>query len=394
MDVQSGNSVALGNSLGFDFSNLDFSLDSGLDLTSLFGFGDSTISNQRGAELYRTASTRCKASVLDTCRNQGVDTNLISDSYDLEIDKKCIAYERDLTNANTEMSNTVRNAKSVLQKARLVVAQQKNQYDLRGCVNALDTCMQDEFVCGTDYQDCLDPTGRYIVGGNVITGSQPGIPGGATGGLYGAWGTAWTDAGGINGYINSNFGKPQTSTATVNMVNYLEQKIGYYNDTEGKNYGMCMSVLNKCQNFTYTNQGTYNLKNEVVLGFLQRILTQIKSAQDNTLAEYAENCISEVSSCLAQNGWTSTADTFVKNVAQNACKSLITTCASVVNAGNTSTEDTEQAIIDAATGDSHMRVDNTCTTVSPVDTSAGCARLGYRCEPGYKTPAIATCVKV
>ena len=80
-------------------------------------------------------------------------------------------YERNLTDSNEEMSQTVRNAKSVLQRARLMVAQQKNAYDLRGCVNALDSCMQDDFVCGSDYENCIDPTGKYVVNGAIVVGS-------------------------------------------------------------------------------------------------------------------------------------------------------------------------------------------------------------------------------
>ena len=53
-----------------------------------------------------------------------------------------------------------------------MVAQQKNAYDLRGCVNALDSCMQDDFVCGNDYENCLDPSGKYIVDGELWLG-QP-----------------------------------------------------------------------------------------------------------------------------------------------------------------------------------------------------------------------------
>ena len=120
---------------------------------------------------------------------------------DLEIDKQCIAYERKLTDSNDEMARTVRNAKSVLQRARLMVAQNKNIYkDLRSCVNALDTCMQDDFVCGTDYENCIDPTGKYIVNGEIVVGSLPGqkiesgdsindidAPGYYTDGLYSTW---------------------------------------------------------------------------------------------------------------------------------------------------------------------------------------------------------------
>ncbi|MBO5704582.1 MAG: hypothetical protein J6R99_01035, partial [Alphaproteobacteria bacterium] len=84
------------------------------NLDSLNIFGDSSktnsISNQRGEQLYKTAAARCKTSVLDACTAQGVDASIITNSYDLEIDKQCIAYERNLTEANETMASTVRNA--------------------------------------------------------------------------------------------------------------------------------------------------------------------------------------------------------------------------------------------------------------------------------------------
>jgi hypothetical protein len=245
------------------------------------------------------------------------------------------------------MISTVRNAKSVLQKARLVVAQQKNSYDLRGCINALDSCMQDDFVCGSDYENCLDPTGKYIVNGGVIVGSEPGVSGGnltststSATGLYSVWNytgsTTW-GAGTIDAFINQYIGLP--AATPMSMVDYLEQKIGYNDPTDGKNYGMCMSILNKCQDQTYNRTtGDYERDNDVVRGYLQRTLIQIKSVQDEVLSDYSENCITDVSTCLASNNYGTNAST-----ATNACKSIIRTCASV-------TGSTEANIIYSATG--------------------------------------------
>ncbi|MEE1030232.1 MAG: hypothetical protein UIC65_04380, partial [Alphaproteobacteria bacterium] len=238
--------------MSFDLSGLlDFNIDStGFDLTALFAGNNSntsSISNQRGEQLYKTAVARCKASVLNTCQAQGVDITVITNSYDLEIDKQCIAYERALTDSNENMNRTVRNAKVVLQKARLMVAQQKNAYDLRGCVNALDSCMQDDFVCGTDYENCLDPTGKYIVNGEVVIGSLPGYPIKDTDpeskellpaptqhvdGLYATWGydtdnNAWIADGRLTDYINKYVTENIVTENSENLAEYLQYKIGY-----------------------------------------------------------------------------------------------------------------------------------------------------------------------
>ena len=357
VNVQSGtaSSTEVSSGLSMDLSGLlDFSIGStGFDLGALFGTttaNTSSISNQRGEQLYKTAAARCKAAVLTDCASQGVDISVVSNSYDLEIDKQCVAYERALTDANDEMNQTVRNAKSVLQRARLMVAQQKNAYDLRGCVNALDSCMQDDFVCGNDYENCLDPTGKYIVDGEIVIGSAPGQvindetpkenleglkPGTmyVTDGLYKTWNygqsNAWLDDGGLNAYISENVtDEPQTETSD-DMAEYLLYKIGYNDSKTNKNYGMCISILNKCQDYSYEN-GEYKPDNRVVKEYLMRTMIQIKAAQDEILSDYAESCISDVQSCLGENQYDITnKNSVTNNIAINACRSQIKTCMSV-----------------------------------------------------------------
>lgn len=345
VEVQGGSvRTSTSTGLSFDLSGLlDFSIDStGFDLSSFLGMSSNTgsISNQRGEQLYKTATARCKASVLNNCSAQGVDINVITNSYDLEIDKACIAYERVLTESNDQMASTVRNAKSVLQRARLLVAQQKNAYDLRECVSELDNCMQDDFVCGDDYENCLDPTGKYIVNGEIVVGSKPGKPSDTSASIYQMWSyengkNAWTDGGTLGEYIDSTVTASLPSQSTTSSISeYLQNKIGYHNDSDGKNYGMCISVLNKCQDITYTGTGQnakYNPQNNVIKEYLNRTLVQIKAAQDTVLSDYAEDCITDVSSCLAQNNY-NTSNAITINIAINACKSIITTCMSVTGA--------------------------------------------------------------
>lgn len=352
VDIKTGKAAASDNNNGMslDLSGLlNFNIDStGFDLGSLFGTSSNTetISNQRGETLYKTATSRCKAAVLNNCTAQGVDANVITNAYDLEIDKQCIAYERQLSDSNDQMTATVRNAKTVLQKARLMVAQQKNQYDLRACVNALDSCMQDDFVCGDDYEKCLDPTGKYIVDGAIVVGGTPGAVGGTTG-LYATWGytadnkskNVWSSTssialGDVSDYIKTNITGSAQTDLSVDMAKFLAYKIGY--NSSGKNYGMCISVLNKCQDYTYDANGKYLPNNQVVIEYLTRTMTTIKAKQDSIVASYAENCQSDVQSCLSTNGFDVTKEeetSAIKDnknmLATNACKSIITTCASV-----------------------------------------------------------------
>jgi len=331
LDVKGGSST--GFEAGFlDLASLDLNFGDGFDLNALFGMGSSTISNQRGAELFKTASTRCKSSVLDTCKKQGVDTALITNGYDLEIDKQCIQYERALEDSNTQMRRTVRNATVVLQKARLVVAQNRNAYDMRGCVNALDSCMQSDGVCGPDYELCLDPTGKFIVNGEVIPGSN--FSGTGFTSMWGEWMTGGT----LSGFINSNINN--FSATSNNMVSFLVTKIG--NNVNGRDTGMCMSVLNRCQNYSFTGTTAankrYDPSNQVVREYLTQALTRIKARQDNIIAEYSSGCKSDVQSCLITNGamiGSSGLDIgFISNSIANACKAVVNSCSTSLNISN------------------------------------------------------------
>lgn len=353
--------------MNFDLSGLlDFSIDStGFDLSSFMNTNSNTnsISNQRGESLFKTATARCKASVLNSCTAQGVDAAMITNSYDLEIDKSCLAYERALTDSNKQMSQTVANAKEVLKKARLMVAQNKNAYDLRGCVNALESCMQDEYVCGSDYENCLDPTGQYIVNGAVVIGSMPGNntePQGTSQtlgnlsthysheNLFDIWTLSnknpWVkqtpnvqdtsvNYQNLAEYIKNNVNLANAKTSSDKLIEFLQNKIGWHDDKNNKDYGMCMNVLNQCQKYTYTTKGnktTYNGENDVIINFMQRALIQIKAKQDELLASYAEDCINDVSSCLSTNNYDENNPTSTKSrAAVNSCYAQVKTCMSV-----------------------------------------------------------------
>ncbi len=352
VDVRGGSasSTTVSSGISMDLSGLlDFNIDStGFDLSALFGGSSgntASISNQRGEQLYKTAAARCRAAVLNDCSAQGVDVSVITNSYDLEIDKQCLVYERSLKEANDNMSNTVRNAKSVLQRARLMVAQNKNAYDLRGCINALDSCMQDEYVCGTDYEYCLDPTGKYIVNGDIVIGSEPYDE---EGGLDIGWKyddtsitgdvNAWSN-GTLSGYISKSMVTSDSeyngAATTDNYAKYLQYKIGYI--TDGKAYGMCASVLNQCQDYTYNDKGEFKYDSDVVKSYLERTLVQIKAQQDELLNSYAESCLTDVTSCLSDNGWSNSSVGVPNDILQKACAAEIRTCASV-NEATTSTD--------------------------------------------------------
>ena len=317
-------SVTTDSLLDMDF---DFSSDAS-DIFSLdmFTATGSDISSKRGKALYNEAKKRCKT-VLNRCKDAGGTEEQISGNYDLAIDKDCIAYEQGLEKLNQTLVNNVRSANLMLQKARLAVLQNKNQYDIKGCVAALETCMLDDMVCGDDYIKCVDPTKNFIdENGKVILGRN-------IGNIINSMSKY------NNTNIDANFIKESKGDTTCEnqdgacIVNYLMTKIG--TGATVKDGGLCRAVLDKCQDRTYIQNGktsTYNPYNDVVVNYIQRAMVNIKSAQTKIVSDYAANCMSDVQECYNSqssqiNSWSSSAsiDNIYK-VLTGTCYNVALTC--------------------------------------------------------------------
>lgn len=307
--------------------DMDFSSDSG-DMIGLdlFNNSSSDISNKRGRELYKEATKRCK-SVLNSCKDAGGTESQITGNYDLAIDKDCIAYEQGLENLNKTLVSNVRSANLMLQKARLSVMQNKNQYDTKGCVGALETCMLDDMVCGENYIKCLDPTKKYIdENGSVVLGRNI---------------AAITDimTNFNNSKINSEFIKASINDTTCDnrdgacIVGYLMSKIG--TGATVKEGGLCRAVLDKCQQVSYNSgnkKSTYDPYNDVVVNYIQRAMVNIKAAQSKIISEYASTCMADIATCYNQqvtqvSSWTTSASAdSIFSVMTGACYNIALTC--------------------------------------------------------------------
>ena len=306
-----------------DIFNLDF-LNTGNTSTS--------ISNLRGTELYNVAKKRCRT-ILTQCKDAGATEVQITGNYDLAIDKDCIAYEAGLKKMNETLLSNVKSANLMLQKARLAVLQNKNQYDARGCVSALENCMKDDMVCGDDYSQCVDPTKAYIdENGKVVLGQDITV--------IQSFMTEYNNAS-----INKSFlGDAYGATIGANtcegdgkcVVKYLLQKIG--TKQKATDEGLCRPVLDKCQYYSYKD-GKYQPYNDIVVNYVQRAMVNIKAAQQKIISDYASSCIVDVAACYNQqvnqvNSWASAASAAnIYNVMRGACRSVALTCGLAVFAG-------------------------------------------------------------
>lgn len=341
-DPSSASSTSSYNSSAFGLDmDLDFSSDTA-DIFSLdfLNTGTTSMSNLRGKDLYNAAKSRCKT-ILNQCEAAGANVEQITANYDLAIDKDCISYEQGLTKMNETLVSNVRSANLMLQKARLAVLQNKNQYDAKGCIAALDTCMTDEMVCGADYTKCLDPTKKYIdENGEVVLGQNI---------------TKITDF--MMAYNNANItsdflknsytmsinenscsdnvtGADGTGNNGACVVSYLLKKIGTKQEVTDE--GLCRAVLDKCQAYTYDDNGNYQPYNDIVTNYIQRAMVNIKAQQQQIISDYASNCMLDIATCYNQqvtqvNAWSSSASiNGIYNVMRGACRNVALTCAYAV----------------------------------------------------------------
>ena len=381
------------------YSGLDMSLDFSSEIADIFSLdflntGTTSFSNLRGTDLYNAAKNRCNT-VLTQCKAAGANVDQITGNYDLAIDKDCIAYEQGLTKMNETLISNVRSANLMLQKARLAVLQNKNQYDAKGCIAALDTCMTDEMVCGADYTKCLDPTKRYIdENGEVVLGQDI---------------TDITDF--MQNYNNAdidaqfltdayNIGLDITTCASGKgndgscIVKYLLQKIGTKQKVTDE--GLCRAVLDKCQNYTYDSNGNYKSNNDVVVNYIQRAMVNIQAAQRQIISDYASSCMVDIANCYNQqvtqiNAWSTSASiNSIYNVMRGACRNVALTCSFAVFANDTKScpvnnEDTCIESISQMFYQSLLCPDNsTYQTTAGTAGSNGYVNERCKCNTGYE----------
>ena len=323
-------SDGFGLDMDLDFSSTDdlFSLD-------FLNTNTSSFSNLRGGDLYNAAKSRCNA-VLNQCKKAGATTQQVTGNYDLAIDKDCIAYENGLKKLNDTLVSNVRSAERMLQKARLAVMQNKNQYDAKGCISALETCMLDDMVCGEDYSKCVDPTKVYIdENGNVVLGQN------ITDiiAFMKDYDTTQIDSSFLASAYQSKITKDNcvSSGNGTCTVKYLLQKIGTKQKVTDE--GLCRAVLDKCQAYTYTDD-EYKPYNDVVVNYIQRAMVNIKASQYKIISDYASTCMVDVAACYNQqftqvNAWSQSASTdSIMNIMRGACHNVALTCGYAVFAND------------------------------------------------------------
>jgi len=135
------------------------------------------------------------------------------------------------------------------------------------------------------------------------------------------------------------------------IVNYLMTKIGTGQSV--KDGGLCRAVLDKCQYYTYDQNGkvaTYKPYNDVVVSYIQRAMVNIKAAQAKIISNYASTCMANVEDCYNQQNtqitsWSTAASVdSIYRVMTGACYNVALTCGYAVFAHDESMSETSSEL--------------------------------------------------
>ena len=248
------------NSLGvLDFSS--FSTDSGdifsdADGFSLFGGNSSNLSEAEGKELYNGANKQCVAVTREACPSESM-FNLARSAYSILITQDCNIYEKNINAKRESVKETVRTAEKYLRDARLEEYRAHNSADVNACLAKVENAIKQPTACGSNYEKCLDYTGRYI---STVTGEP----------IYSQ------ALFGLNNLIVLNGNTTDVLSANKDFNKFLEEKKIFVT-----------SALDNCRDISDT----------VWYEFKRSALIQIAQAQDEKIQAVKDSCVATIREC-------------------------------------------------------------------------------------------------
>lgn len=169
--------TSLGNGSGglnLDFSSGDIwgggdDIFSSGGSSSIFGGGSSNaidLENLEGSELYNAVHKQCMEAS-STCSANQSSGNMVTSAYTVLIAQDCSMYEKSLDTKKVALESMIRDANNAMMDARLEDFRAKNSATMNECIDNIRSAMQEQYICGANWDRCLDFTGQFI---NPTTG--------------------------------------------------------------------------------------------------------------------------------------------------------------------------------------------------------------------------------
>ena len=137
------------------------------DMSYAFGMEDSAqlIAAYNGMALYKSVFPKCRSIVQEDCNKASLQRAI--NAYLMTIEQDCNTIEAALQKQQKNLKAATYQSSAMLDLARVENRQKHNSDDIATCLENVETAIQSDEVCGSDYHKCLD-YGQFI---DVTTGA-------------------------------------------------------------------------------------------------------------------------------------------------------------------------------------------------------------------------------
>ena len=311
--------------------SMSLNIDSAFDTVDSFMGVDTT--TKTGPALYNAAIPVCRDIATEVCNED--ELSLAISGYQMLMEQDCNTVYKSYQSQVDSARAKVFESSALLDMSRLEAYQTRNSDDLLTCKRKMLEMLTDSTVCGTNLQNCLDMTGKYI---DPTTGSA-------------FLTTSLTD-------LDSLIIRP-TTNQTWTSANSSSPFLTYLKNK--KNY--LATAMENCQ----------DIADSVWDGFIEDALSQIKLAQTAKLEEIRQACTTLTTECI-----TSTAETIAgfdaralsifgvsaDRTANSLCADVQTACTALIDSESSSSSSSWNAgITDISTDKTYETIISSCTQV-------------------------------
>ena len=249
--------------VGGKYTDLN-SINISFDTSNAFGTMDAgqAIAAYDGQNLYSAVYPQCRAAVRADCNDASLQRAITA--YLMAIEQDCTTVQTAINNKQKELKAAIREGSAMLDLARVENRQKHNSSDFTACMNAVESAVLSEQVCGANYHKCLD-NGKYI---DISTGAP------------------------IAGV--SDFYKLEKMLTFTSGKDAADQKLSkitsnreFVQSFEKKTKKFAADALDKC----------VEIADDVWAEYLDKAMLDIYYAQKAKVAEIRQGCFDFVSAC-------------------------------------------------------------------------------------------------
>ena len=310
--------------------SMSLNMDSAFDTVDSFMGVDTT--SKTGPALYNAAIPVCREIATEVCSED--ELSLAISGYQMLMEQDCNTVYKSYQSQVDSARAKVFESSALLDMSRLEAYQTRNSDDLLTCKRKMLEMLTDSTVCGTNLQNCLDMTGKYI---------DP-----TTGSAFLTTNLTNLDSLIIRPTANQTWTSANSSSA---FLTYLKNKKTYL-----------ATAMENCQ----------DIADSVWDGFVEDALSQIKLAQTAKLEEIRQACTTLTTECI-----TSTAETIsgfdaralsifgvsADRTANSLCADVQTACTALIDAESSSSSSWNTGITEIATDKTYDTIISSCTQV-------------------------------